>query len=162
MLLQGKVRDWMRDPIVLAAIQAQNQKHAALSMTDINRLDAEWKAQAPNGTGPLVSAVADNDLSEYLRKLKGDSGELLTEIFVMDNRGLNAGVAEPTSDYWQGDEAKWQKTYQVGPGAIFVDEPKFDESSGARQVQASITIVDPKTEKAIGAVTVGVNEKALK
>lgn len=159
--LQSKVREWVSDPVVVNTLRAQNQQHLALSMADITRLDNEWKEEAPNGSGKLVSAVADNDLSEYLRKVKTDNSSVVTEIIVMDNRGLNVGLAELTSDYWQGDEAKWQKTFSVGANGLFIDEPKFDESSGATQVQASMTIMDPKTQEAIGAVTVGVNVKGL-
>jgi hypothetical protein len=46
---------------------------------------------------------------------------MITEMFVMDAKGLNVGQSDVTSDYWQGDEAKWQKTYGAGPGVVFVD-----------------------------------------
>lgn len=159
--LQGKVREWMANPIVVDAVRAQNQKHGVLTIVEINRLDNEWKTEAPKGAGALISAVADNEVSEYLRNVKDSNAAVITELFVMDNRGLNVGVADLTSDYWQGDEAKWQQTYSVGPTGLFIDKPKFDESSGATQVQGSMTLVDPKTQEAIGAVTVGVNVKAL-
>ena len=38
-----------------------------------------------------------------------------------------------------------------------VDDVEFDESSQAYQSQVSVAVVDPKTNKVIGAVTVGVN-----
>ena len=40
----------------------------------------------------------------------------------MDAMGLNVAASDVTSDYWQGDEAKFKKTYAVGSGAIFIDE----------------------------------------
>lgn len=159
--LQSKVREWISDPLVVKAVRAQNQQHVGLTIVDITNLDNEWKAEAPTGSGKLVSAVADSELSEYLRKIKEANAALVKEIFIMDNRGLNVGVADLTSDYWQGDEAKWQKTYSVGAKGMFIDKPKFDESSGSTQVQASMTLVDPNTQEAIGAVTVGLNVKAL-
>jgi hypothetical protein len=34
------------------------------------------------------------------------------------------GQSDVTSDYWQGDEGKWQKTFGTGDAnAIFVDIP---------------------------------------
>jgi hypothetical protein len=60
----------------------------------------------------------------------------------------------------QGDEAKWQKSYGAGPGAVFVDEIEFDDSSQAFQSQVSVTIVDG-SGAAIGAITIGVNVEEL-
>ena len=43
----------------------------------------------------------------------------------MDKFGLNVGQSSVTSDYWQGDEDKFQKTFAVGPDAVFIDEPEY-------------------------------------
>ena len=77
----------------------------------------------------------------------------------MDNKGLNVGQSDVTSDYWQGDEAKWQKTFSVGPTAVFVDKVEKDESTQKFQTQVSISIVDGGA--AIGAVTVGLDVEML-
>ena len=66
-----------------------------------------------------------------------------------------------TSDYWQGDDAKWQKTYQVGPHAVFVDEVEQDESTQRYQTQVSVSIADPVTGEVIGAVTIGIDAEGL-
>src|SRR3546814_10661759 len=79
----------------------------------------------------------------------------------MDDKGLNVGQSDVTSDYWQGDEAKWQKTYSVGPNAIFVDKVDQDESTQKFQTQVSMSVVDPASGKAIGAVTVGLDVEML-
>ena len=109
----------------------------------------------------MTKAVLGNELSAYLKKVKAESEGLYTEIFVMDNKGLNVGQSDVTSDYWQGDEAKWQKTYSVGPNTIHVGKVSTDESSQALKSQLSMTISDPATGKAIGAITVGVNVEML-
>jgi hypothetical protein len=79
----------------------------------------------------------------------------------MDNKGLNVGQSDVTSDYWQGDEAKWQKTYSVGPAAVFVDKIEQDESTQKFQTQVSISVVDPAGGAVIGAVTVGLDVEML-
>jgi hypothetical protein len=79
----------------------------------------------------------------------------------MDNKGLNVGQSGITSDYWQGDEAKWQKTYGKGPDAILIDDVEFDESSQTFQSQVSLPVVDSISGEVIGAVTVGVNMDLL-
>jgi hypothetical protein len=79
----------------------------------------------------------------------------------MDARGLNVAASTPTSDYWQGDEAKFTDTYSQGPGAIHVGDVEFDESTQSYQGQVSIVVVDPDTGNPIGAITVGLNAEAL-
>jgi hypothetical protein len=99
--------------------------------------------------------------SKILKRLKAAHPDTVTEVLVMDNRGLNVGQSDVTSDYMQGDESKWQKTYAVGAGAIFIDEVEFDESTQKFQSQISATISDPATGEPIGAITVGLNIESL-
>ena len=160
-LATGKVAAWASNAIVVAAINAQNGKNASLSQDEIMKLDKTWRAEVKAGGGDMTKAVLSNELSAYLKKVKAGAEGLYTEIFVMDNKGLNVGQSDVTSDYWQGDEAKWQKTYSVGPKAIHVGKVSTDESSQALQSQLSMTITDPATGKAIGAITVGVNVELL-
>ena len=79
----------------------------------------------------------------------------------MDNKGLNVGQSDVTSDYWQGDEAKWKKTFLVGPDAVFIDKVEEDESTQQFQSQVSLSIVDPTTKNVIGAVTIGIDVEVL-
>lgn len=158
---KSTVKQWISDPAVVEAVKAQNAKHAGLSQADIDKMDKDWRAQTDAGSKPMIDAVLGNALSNYLRGKQEAAGGLVTEVFVMDNRGLNVGQSEITSDYWQGDEAKWQKTYSAGADAVFVDEVEMDESTQAFQSQVSMSIVDPATGEVIGAITVGVNVDAL-
>ncbi|MCB9948839.1 MAG: hypothetical protein H6842_13630 [Rhodospirillaceae bacterium] len=147
--------------IVIDAILAQNADHAGLTDADVEALDQQWRQEAEAGSGPLIDAVLGNALSEFLAQVKADSDGMITEIFVMDNRGLNVAQSDVTSDYMQGDEAKWLETFPVGGDAVFVDELEFDESTNAFQSQVSGSIVDPATGETIGAITVGVNVESL-
>ncbi|WP_340118576.1 hypothetical protein [Pelagibius sp. 7325] len=158
---KSTVKQWVSDPAVIEAVKAQNAKHAGLAQADIDKMDKDWRAQTDAGSKPMIDAVLGNALSNYLRGKQDASQGLVTEVFVMDNLGLNVGQSDVTSDYWQGDEAKWQKTYQAGPDAIFVDEVEMDESTQTFQSQLSMSIVDPATGEVIGAITVGVNIDAL-
>jgi hypothetical protein len=108
----------------------------------------------------MISEVLGNDLSKFLQEKQAGSNGVISEIFVMDAKGLNVGQSDTTSDYWQGDEAKFQKSFGAGKEAIFVDEVEKDESTQALQSQASVTISD-ESGAPIGAVTVGINMDAL-
>ena len=159
--LIAEIRAWARDPVLIAAINEQNVRHAGLDDTGINDLDQRWRAETTSATRPLIDAVLANAASAHLKKVKDHAGGLYTEIFVMDNRGLNVGQSDVTSDYWQGDEAKWQKSYGGGAGGLLVDEVEFDESTQTYQCQVSVAIVDSASQAVIGAVTVGVNVEML-
>ncbi len=156
---RSKFPTWLNNPVVIDAVKAQNAKNAGLSQADIDVQDKQWRAEVKSGAGPLVDATLGNALSTYLKKVKEDGQGLYTEIFVMDNKGLNVGQSDVTSDYWQGDEAKWQKTYLVGADAIHVSDVEQDESTQVFQAQVSLPVVDGG--QVIGAVTVGVNVDGL-
>ena len=79
----------------------------------------------------------------------------VTEAIVMDDQGLNVAVYPETSDYWQGDEAKWQETFLKGLDAIHLGKIEEDASTGKYQIQISHSVKDPESGVAIGAVTVG-------
>ena len=154
---QAQVAKWIRNPSIVDAVKAQNSKHAGLTPAEVEGLDQQWRSQTGAASQPMIEQVLNSALSQHLSGLKADQQGLVTEIFVMDNKGLNVGQSDVTSDYWQGDEAKWQKTYLAGPDAVFVDEVEQDESTQVFQSQISMAITDPTSGEVIGAITVGVN-----
>ena len=156
-LVASKLRQIAQDPSIVSAIAAQNLETASLTQADIDKLDKEWRAETKTADKPLIAKIEGRPVSAYLANTVQQGHGLITEIIVMDDKGLNVGVSSTTSDYWQGDEDKWAKTFEVGPDAIFVDDIERDESTQMLQAQVSFTIVDPATHAAIGAITFGIN-----
>lgn len=159
--VKANVAAWLSDPVVIGAINEQNAAHSGLSQADIDTLDKQWRAEVEAGSKPMIDKVLGNALSKFLAAKQAEAGGLITEAFVMDNKGLNVGQSDITSDYWQGDEAKWQKSFGAGAGAIFVDEVEKDESTQTLQSQVSVAISDPATGQAIGAITLGIDVEGL-
>lgn len=157
----SQVRGWLSDPTVIQAIKSQNGETAALSEDQIIALDKQWRAETAAGSRPMIDGVLGNALSGYLQQKKEGAEGLVTEIFVMDAKGLNVGQSDVTSDYWQGDEAKWKETFLVGPSSVHVSDVEMDESTQTFQSQVSLPVVDPANGEVIGAVTVGVNVELL-
>lgn len=156
-LVEAELRAIAEDPVVIGALTQQNAANGSLAQAEIEKLDKQWRSEVEGQDKSLINQVLANDLSNYLKKVSDQAGGLYTEIFVMDSKGLNAGQSAVTSDYWQGDEDKWTKTYAAGPDAVFVDEIEKDESTQMLQSQVSFTVVDPATKQVIGAITFGVN-----
>lgn len=159
--VESDIMSWAMSPQVISAVNAQNMETAGTSEAQIIEWDNAWRAQVGQSDQPLISDVMGRDLSKFLMEQVSASGGRITEIFVMDALGLNVAASGVTSDYWQGDEAKYKKSYGAGSGAVFVDAVEFDESSQSYQGQISISLTDPATGDVVGAMTVGLNAEAF-
>jgi len=158
-IAQNELQEWITDPVFVYAIREQNEINKSLNERRIARLDRAWRAE--NGKGPMIYDLLDRQASVILRDRRELSNGVITEIILMDRFGMNVAISDPTSDFYQGDEAKYIDTYLVGPGAVHVSEVEFDESTGLDQTQVSMTVTDPDTGAPIGAVTFGVNLNVL-
>lgn len=151
-----EMRTWIESDIVRISIGTQNKRLSKLDQSTIETLDQQWVKERESEDKPLIAATLSNPLSVYLSRMQGRSLGLYAEIFIMDQNGLNVGQSSITSDFWQGDEAKFQKTYDVGPGAVFIDEPEFDDEMKVWRGQVNFTVTDTEG-KSIGAATVELN-----
>ena len=161
LILMG-VKQWIESPIVLESIRRQNTLHSKLESDHISALDQQWRQEVHSQKHHLISELLAHPLSVYLQNLERDSNGLFSEIFITDNLGLNVAMSKPTSDYWQGDEAKFEKTFKSQSNKLYIDSIRYDQSAKKFQSQVSLRIVDPSTAQAIGMLTIGVDlEQAL-
>jgi len=156
--IESQIRGWLSSDELIRAVDMQNIKHLGITSSEINRLDQRWRTERLRDNGALISSVMGNDLSAFLRGIKAASGGVITEIFVMDNVGLNVGQTNGTGDFMQGDEAKWKNTYLVSAGAVFIDA--VEEEDGLNISQVSLTVARPNNAR-LGAITIGINVDAL-
>ncbi len=155
-----QIRDWLKNPVVEMSISAQNKRYASIEQEKVDALDKQWRAERKEEDQPLIAATLSSPLSSYLTQIQAGSGGLFTEIFVMDAKGLNVGQSAITSDFWQGDEGKFQKTYPKGSGTVFVDEPEYHDGSKTWRTQVNLTVSNTEKQP-IGAVTVEYNLSEL-
>ncbi len=151
------IRDMLASEILTLSVLAQNEHRGSLKQADIDALDKQWRAEREQADKPLIATTMASPLSSYLIRRQAASLGLYSEIFVMDANGLNVGQSAITSDYWQGDEAKFQKTFQVAPDAVFIDEAEWHEGSRTWRVQVNLALIGDEPGKAIGAATVEIN-----
>ncbi|WGH80147.1 hypothetical protein [Jannaschia ovalis] len=159
--VRGQITAMRQSPEIMEAIRDANARHAALPETQLVAMDAQWRGEIGASEAPTISAIVESTASQRLRAMAQDSGGVVTEIIVMDNRGMNAATSAVTSDYWQGDEAKFIETFPRGPAGLHVGEVEYDESTNSYQVQVSTTLVDPVTGQPAGAVTFGLDATAF-
>jgi len=146
----AEIQEFACHPSIVDAVRLQNDRQMALS--EIKDLDKQW--------------TSTRELTAHKRALQeGKAGRLLTlkihknraiynEGFATDNQGANVLACPPTSDYWQGDETKWQAAYNGGAGKTYVGPVTLDESTGVNAVQISVPILDHG--KTIGVLIMGV------
>ena len=144
--LQG----WVGDSVLIDAVKTQNAKN--LSLDSIKARDASWRKTEglDDEMKGMLTSAAGKKLSEFEK-----SQPYFFELFLMDNQGANVSMTNKTSDYWQGDEAKWQESFKGGVGAVHIGEVEFDESAQDYLVQISVPVLEGG--KAIGAITIGIN-----
>ena len=129
-------------PEIRKAVAAKNAQDE--SQQAIERKDREWSASAG-----LRKAFTGSPCAERLREMtRADS--LVVEAILTDEHGANVCLSRETTDYWQGDEAKWQKTFVEGHDP-FVDEPAYDASSATYAIQLSVPVAEGA--RRIGALT---------
>jgi len=140
----------------VAEVKAQNDK--AVSLDEIKKIDEEWAAAEEEL--PIQKEIMTNACAQEVNKIVGESSGVLGEVFVMDNQGANVGQNELTSDYWQGDEPKWQNAYNGGKGGVDIAEERLDKSSGTVDQKISLPIIDADGT-VVGAICFGVQVQKL-
>ncbi|MCD4727888.1 MAG: hypothetical protein K8R46_09515, partial [Pirellulales bacterium] len=99
------------DPAIVAAVKAENAKNK--TMDQITEMDKKWMGTP--GIADFMKAIMESDCGKHLSGIQESQG-YYAEIFVMDNQGANVAMTDKTSDYWQGDEAKFKESYKNGAG----------------------------------------------
>ena len=142
------IEGWANESALVDAVLEQNAKR--MSARSIRKIDRSWIAGGEvNG---MPEELMSNGCAEQLRLLMAE-GSGYEEGFVMDDQGALVCMTQRTSDYWQGDEAKWQRSFNEGRGGILVGAPRFDDSAETVLSQISVPIM--QDGKAVGAITVG-------
>ncbi len=145
---------WATNPVLIEAIRKQNSK--GISLNDIKKLDEKWRATRE--VADFMKPYLDNRAVAELSRLEKAAGYVV-EAFAMDNQGAIVAATAKTSDFWQGDEAKFTESFKGGNGAVHIGDVEFDNSAQAYLVQVSIPVMDGG--KAIGAITIGIDTDNL-
>ena len=158
-LIETEISSWIGNEVLSDAINKANSENKARTEEQVLELDEKWKNT--EGIDEFIKGYLNNDAADFLSEIKDNSNGLYAEIFIMDFQGCNVAQTDKTSDFWQGDEDKFQISYNNGTGKIFIDSIEFDESTGINLVQVSLPISDPDNDRVIGAITIGLDINKL-
>lgn len=138
-----------KDPVVVAAVRKHNERK--LPMALIQRADREWTEA--NHTTSAMKEIAGHPVAKHLASVAPKSRGI-AQVLLMGGVGELVAFTGPVpSDYYQGDEPKWQRT--VKQSKLFVDRMTRDESTGSVIVHISIPVVEGNAT--IGVITFGID-----
>jgi hypothetical protein len=138
-------RKVISDSELVRAIAVKNK--VSESQDDVKRKDEEWRR---NVEFPPRKEAASNDCAGRLRAIVQED-PAISGAYLMDARGTIVCSMTDVTDYWQGDEEDFQRTFGRGQ-FLFVGEPVADPGTpGAWTIPLSMVVLDGPTK--IGAAT---------
>lgn len=145
---------------VLGLIEPPGHK-GHLAREDFLALDKVW-SDAGHAEHPLlVSEILSSAASAELRQIVESSEDVLEELFLMSADGALIASSHMTTDYWQGDEAKYLSVAKTPDLDHFIDDVRYDQSTRHFLSQVSIPFRNEESEL-LGVLVVGVDvERAL-
>lgn len=121
--------------------------------------DQLWKANMPRNTPVLAKRLAGRRHSRLLEQWQEPRATLVNEAFITDWQGAIAAASQPTSDFWQGDEAKFRALLGTTPDTIVMEPLRYDASTRRFQVMVSRQVRNQHGQFA-GVVVLGVDVEA--
>lgn len=156
-LLRPWLENWLTDPDLYRVLSEHNKQHKNLSREQLLRRDLLWQQAFDDGAQSEIFQWLDQPQSRTLGRWQSETDGVVGELILMGERGLNAALSFMTSDYWQGDEAKFEQVYGAQPGELVFSPVVYDESTRRFQVHVGVPLHDPDTEKPLGVLSLGVD-----
>ncbi len=116
-------------------------KDPAVVRARLQELDQEWINAADDNF--LVRNALRNFVSTELERFGKRFPEHI-EIFITDKHGGLLAATDRLPNYYYADEAWWQAAYNDGLGAVFIDLPIYDKTSGTFNVVIALPIYDDR------------------
>lgn len=140
----AEIRGWASDATLVDAVKAQNgaTPDAYKDMTN-----DKWKTLTK--LDPAVRGLSTSDAAKFLRTKKDD---VLSEAFLNSADGTKVALLAKTSKWNHKGQPKHD---QPMAGKVWQGEPEVDESTGVKQLQVAVPVMDG--DKPIGSLVVGLS-----
>ncbi len=99
-----------------------------LDMAAVERIEAKWAAKSVQATREPYRGIYGGELARVLQRFQRSTPHF-AEIMVTDRFGRLVGATNPTTDYWQADEAWWQRASRLPAGTGVVQHVAYDASA---------------------------------
>lgn len=138
--------------------QDRDQPDADRLEQSVTRLEQNWAGLTPSDS-PLRE-ILDNPIAQLFRQIN-EINPTFREILLTDRLGRLVAATNKTSDYYQADEAWWQRAALQGQGARYVGDIAFDESANTYGMEIAEPIRDSDTRSVIGVIKAILDSPAL-
>ena len=144
---------------LIQLVKRIDNKTKAIPLDEIMARDREW--QNADALTDFIKSYLTNDIGQTIFKFQQEHDEF-TEIFITDSKGTIIGITNRTSDYYQADEAWWQKTYNKGKGLTYFGGIEYDESSKTESIPIYLALMDPQSQQVLGVIKATLAIAAIK
>jgi hypothetical protein len=135
----ASLKAWSTEPVIVNAVKARNAKPGATYTNE------SWKTLTV--LDPAVRAFQQNAVATWIKAHKDDA---VTEAFVSGSDGSKVAFLTKPSSWSHAGKPKHDKPMA---GRNWQGEVEVDASTGSRQIQVSVPVLDG--EKPIGSIVVG-------
>jgi hypothetical protein len=130
-----------------------------LDAAQTRALDEAWASNPSAAAAKL--GLLDNPASRFLRDIV-ENDRVYREIVVTDREGRLVAASNPTSDYFQGDEAWWKEAVDDGVrGRAVVSDVQWDESTRTHALGIAVPIAERPGERFVGILKVVADVREL-
>jgi len=140
------IQSTTKDLITQRVVSESNKEFEKINdiQAYISKKDRQWMSEPKEVKTVFMQDLINNQLSEELREKAIFYHEkygyaIFGEIFVTNKYGANVAQTGKTTDYYQADEQWWQNARE---DSIYVDNVKYDESSGIYSTDICVRIDD--------------------
>lgn len=124
----------LHNPRIVSALAGDLNK---LTREELADLDARWPhmdlSEAP------ISSILNNPISTRLSHVQHEDNRVV-EVLLTDRFGQLIAATGRTTDYYQGDEDWWRRSFNAGAGQMYIPPVSYDESSHTWSVDICLPI----------------------
>jgi len=136
---------------LVKTLRTYNNSRQDMTQAYIDGLEATWQAELNANIQPLITGIVKNITAMRMRKVIRDTGRVISEINVIDAKGVSIAQTTVFPHIWQGSAAEAKDIAAANPNMVLISN-ESDASNQSRQLEAFFPVTDPDTNELIGAV----------
>ncbi len=155
------VESALMDEGVIRTLRNYNDIRRDMTPADIEGWQRIWQAELNSGNRPLITGVVRNITALRMARVKRGSGGIITNINLLDARGVSVAQTEVFPTIRQHATAQLINVAVSGPKILTLTEPTFDGNGYTRQFEVLVPVFDPETDALIGSAILVIDADAL-
>ena len=146
---------------LVKTLRIVNENRRDMTQAEIDGLEAIWQAELNSGNQPLITGVVRNITALRLRKVIRDTGRVVSEIKVVDARGISIAQTTVFPSIWLGTDGNTPNIAAADPNMVLISNVESEALNRSRQLEAFFPVADPDTNELIGAVILVVEAESF-